>query len=96
MPPKAQKDSFSECLSSSLCEDCTLGLLRKVHAEIEELREEHKSSRDPEPFELTRGQIKGILEGAGVGEEKIEALGAAFDKSFGKNSTFAPKNVIST
>lgn len=96
MPPKAQSAAFSDCLSDALSEECSFELVRSVHAQIEEMVEAHKESRDEEPLLFTKATVKTILENCGVAESKVEALGERFDESFGKNASLSPKNVVST
>ncbi len=96
MPPKAQKEAFSDCISDVLAEECSFEVVRSVHAQVAEMVEEHKESKDPEPLLFTKSTVKEILENCGVGEEKISALDERFDESFGKNAELAPKNIVAT
>ena len=95
MPPKAQKSAFNECISASLSDECSFEVVRSVHAEISEMVEAHKESKDPEPLKITKATVKSVLANCGVDEEKIEKLDLAFDESFGKNAQLAPKNIVS-
>ncbi|MBO5010159.1 MAG: DUF4317 domain-containing protein [Clostridia bacterium] len=95
MPPKAQKATFSGLLSDTLGDECDLNLVRSVHAQVAEMVEVHKESRDPEPLVITKSTAKSILENCGVGEERIEKFCKAFDEGFGKNATLTPKNIVS-
>lgn len=94
MPPVAQKSAFSGCLSAPLDEECTLEVVRSLHAQVAEMIEEKKETRDPEPLVITKATVKGMLEGCGIAEEKIERVAEAFDESFGKNAQIAPKNIV--
>ena len=96
LPPKAQKVTFDECLVSALSEECTLDVIRSVHAQVEDMITAHKESRDPEPLTVSKVTVKNILAGCGVGEEKLEKLESAFDESFGKNAILSPKNIVTT
>ncbi len=96
MPPKAQKEAFSQCLSDTLGGDCSLEVVKALHNRVEELQKAAKESKDEEPVILSRGVVKNILEDYGVGEEKLEELGKAFDESFGVGAEIVPKNLIST
>ena len=95
MPPKAQKEAFNECLFAALSEECSYEVVRSVHAEISEMLEAHKESRDPEPLVITKATVKSLLSNCGVAEEKIERLDAAFDESFGTGAALSPKNILS-
>lgn len=95
MPPKMQKTAFSELLTEALSEECTLDLVSSVQGQIAEMIQAHKDSHDPEPLVLTKSTVKTVLEGCGVGEERIEQVGKAIDESFGINAELTPKNVVS-
>lgn len=95
MPPKAQKETFNECLFSALSEECSYEVVRSVHAEISEMLVAHKESRDPEPLVITKATVKSLLSNCGVAEEKIERLDTAFDESFGTGAALSPKNILS-
>ena len=95
MPPKAQKSTFADCLAEALAEECSYDVVRSVHAQISEMVETHKQSKDPEPLTITKATVKTVLENCGVAEEKIEKLDVSLDESFGKNAELSPKNIIS-
>lgn len=96
MPPKTQEAAFKGCLAEAIAEECSYEVVRSVHAQMAELIEAHKESKDPEPLTVTKATVKTMLENSGVAEEKIERLDAAFDESFGKNAVLSPKNIIQT
>ena len=96
MPPKMQKAAFDGCISDALQNECSYEVIRSVHAQISEIVEAHKESKDPEPLTITKATVKTVLENCGVAEEKIEKLDMSFDESFGKNAELSPKNIIST
>lgn len=96
MPPKAQKAAFAEVLSDALSEECSFEVVRSVHAQIDEMIESHKESRDPEPLLITKSAVKSVLAYCGVADEKIEKVAEAFDDSFGTNAALTPKNIVST
>lgn len=96
MPPKEQKAVFGDCLSSALGEDCSYELVRSVHAEMAEMVEAHKESRDPEPLVITKETVKTMIANCGVDEEKIAELETKLDESFGKGAEITPKNILTT
>lgn len=96
MPPKAQKAAFSDCLVSSLGEECTLQVIRSIHKQTEEMKEAHKESKIPEPLTVTKSTVKLMLENCGVEEEKIEKATTEFENAFGINAEISPKNIISS
>lgn len=95
MPPKIQKSTFSSCVAETLSEDCSYEVIRSVHAQIEEMTEAHKESKDPEPLTITKATVKAVLEKCGIENNKIEKLEEALDESFGKNAELSPKNIVS-
>ncbi|MBQ9070806.1 MAG: DUF4317 domain-containing protein [Clostridia bacterium] len=96
MPPKAQKAAFNEALSEVLSEECSFDVISSVHTQISEMVEAHKESKNPEPLTITKATIKTVLEGCGIGEEKVEKIGAILDESLGTNAEITPKNIINT
>ena len=96
MPPKMQKATFNGCLKGALGDECSFEVVRSVHAQIGEMIESHKESRDPEPLVITKETVKSVLAGCGIGDEKIEQIDKSFDESFGKNAELNVKNVVST
>ena len=96
MPPVAQKEAFSDCLTEVLSEECSFELVRSVHAQVAEMVEAHKESKEEEPLLFTKETVKEILENCGVAEEKLKTLDRRLDESFGNNAEITPKNIIST
>ena len=94
MPPRVQRATFNECLSDALSEECTYEVVRSVHAQVAEMIEAHKESKDTEPLIMTKATVKTMLEGCGIAEEKLEKLGEALDESFGANVELAPANIV--
>jgi hypothetical protein len=95
MPPKMQKATFNGCLVDALEDECSFEVVRSVHAQIGEMLESHKESRDPEPLMITKETVKTVLASCGIGDEKIEKLDKSFDENFGKNAELSPKNIVS-
>lgn len=94
MPPKAQTETFGECLSTALGEECTLDVVRTVQSELAEMLIAHKESGDPEPLTFTADTAKQLLSSAGVGDEGLDAVADAFTESFGKNAVLCPRNML--
>ncbi len=96
MPRRIQNKTFSDILSETLGEECDIHLVRSVQAQVAEMTEAHKESKDDEPLLITKATAKTILEYSGVAEEKIEKFAESFDKSFGSNAALTPKNIVKT
>ena len=94
MPPKVQKATFNECLTTALEGECSLELVRSVHNQVDELIQSYKDSGAPEPLKIDKAAVKSILENCGIAEEKIENVSRAFDESFGQGAELTPKNVV--
>ena len=95
MPAKAQKAAFSQCLTEALAEECSYELVRSVHAQVAEMIEAHKESKEPEPLTVTKETVKSILADCGVADERLEKLGEVFEESFGANAEVSPQNILS-
>lgn len=96
MPAAEQKETFRTVLAESVGEDCSLPVIRSVHAQIAQAMEEHKISKEPEPLSVDKYAIRDMLSFTGVPEERIDAFEKKFDESFGQGATLAPRNLVDT
>ena len=96
MPPKAQMQAFGECLADTLGDECSFEVVRAVHTEIAEMEKAYKESHNPEPLVITKATVRGVLEGCGIADDKLEKLDLALDESFGKGAELTPKNIVPT
>lgn len=96
MPPVIQKATFNECLAEALEEECSFEVIRSVHAQISEMVDSHKESKNPEPLVITKATVKAVLENCGIAEEKVNKIGESLDESFGINAELTPKNIVNT
>lgn len=94
MPPAIQKATFNDTVSEALAEECTLDIVKAVHAAVGDMVETHKESRDPEPLTLNKNTVSSVLEAVGVDAEKIESFRKEMDESFGLGANLAPKNLV--
>ena len=94
MPTAIQRVTFNDNLGAALSEDCTIEVVRAVHAAVGEMVEAHKESHDPEPLLITKYTVKTLLESCGVPEEKIEKMTEEMDASFGVGAGLTPKNLV--
>lgn len=94
MPAPEQKATFETCLTETLQEECDYETLRSVHTQIAEMVQEHKDTKQEEPLTLSKRKIKEVLEGCGVGEEKVEAFAQKYDEQFGADAEIAPSNIV--
>ncbi len=94
MPPKQQKETFSETLRAVLAEECSLEVIKSVNAQVEELIELKKEAHDPEPLVITKAVAKTLLENSGISEQRVQKFGEEMDEKFGINAELVPKNVL--
>lgn len=94
MPPKTQRDTFSQVLTTSLEEDCCYAVIQSVHEQMAGLIAAHKQSKEPQPLVINRSTVDGMLKQSGVAEERIEAFHEQFDDAFGADSVLPPKNLV--
>ena len=67
-----QKTSFQAIVSDTLGTSCDYETIRNIHDNLNEMLEEAKEA--PEPLELSRPDIKRLLERSGASEEQMSAF----------------------
>lgn len=98
-PPMAagvQKETFEHMLGSALEEDCSIDVVRAVHAQFSDMIQEHKESRDKEPLVISKPEVNHVLKTCGLSEDRIKAFDDSFDESFGQHTDLSPKNLVDT
>lgn len=91
-----QKESFQSILGSTLEEESSMQVVQSVHAQLSDLIQEHKESRDKEPLYLSKPEFNQVLKTSGVSEDKIKAFDDSFDETFGELADLSPKNLVDT
>ncbi len=94
MPAAEQRETFREVLAASVGEDCSLPVVRSVHAQISTAMEEHRTSGETEPLMVDKYAIREMLSFTGVPEERIDTFEEKFDNAFGAGATLAPRNLV--
>lgn len=94
MAPGEQKNAFSDAFTQSLEKECCFDVVQSVHRQICERIEMHKQMKDPDPLELSAGDVAGILRDSGVGEERIEKFRTKCEEQFGEVAALNPDNII--
>jgi hypothetical protein len=89
-----QKSSFQAIVSDTLGNDCSYETVRNIHDNICEMIEEAKES--PDPVELSKPDVKRLLERSGVPGEKLEAFDRQFEDALGEQKAFLASNVVNT
>ncbi len=82
---RIKKTTFQSLVSDTLGEDCDYDTVRNIHDNLNELMEEAKES--PDPLELSRPDVKHLLERSGVPEEKMEHFDKNFEEAVGEKNT---------
>ncbi len=96
MPAAEQKSTFRAVLSDAVGEDCSLSVVRAVHASLNQAMIAHKESKEPEPLYVDKYAIREILDYTGVSDERIERFEERFDEEFGQGAALAPRNLVET
>lgn len=94
MSAAEQKAVFQSALSDTLEEACSMEVAQAVHEQLAEKIAQHKESKDPEPLEMTAGDIAGILQDCGVPQERVEAFQTKCAEEFGPGAVLSPVNLI--
>lgn len=89
-----QKEVFTNALTQSLENECSLDVVQSIHEQICERIVQHKESKDPAPIDFTANDVGNMLKYSGVPEEKIQAFQEKCDNDFGKDASLIPTNII--
>lgn len=93
MPAAEQKQTFGQILEDTVGDECSLRVVRSVHAQLEHKLEEHKNEKNPEPCVINSSEAGEMLRYCGVDDERVEAFEKKFDESFGENSSVSVSNI---
>ena len=94
MPAAAQQQTFRAILEQSMEEDCSLRVVRSVHAQVCQMIEAHKEEKSDEPLALTKEIAGDMLRYCGVPEERVAVFEEKYTEEFGEDAELHPKNVI--
>ena len=89
-----QKTGFQAVISETLGEECNYEVVRNIHDNLNEMIEEAKES--PDPLELSKPDVKRLLQQSGVSEEKMETFDQEFEDIMGDQKTVLATNIAST
>ena len=93
-PAAEQKKSFEALLTHSLEEESSMDVVQTVHDEIRQRIEMHKEAKVADPLLITKEDVKTVLSGCGVSDNKIAKFSVDFDEAFGFEAEIHPKNVV--
>ncbi|MBE6633102.1 MAG: DUF4317 domain-containing protein [Ruminococcaceae bacterium] len=94
MTAQDQSETFRTVLAESLTDDCSFRVAKQLHQELCARMEEHKLSREEEPYTVSKYTVKEVLESCGVAEEKLDVFVGQYSESFGAGAELTPKNIV--
>ena len=94
MPAAEQKEKFDGILQEALAEDCSYDLVQTVNKELCGLIEIHKTNKELDPLVVTKKDVKNLLAGCGVSDEKVAAFEIKYDEEFGEDVEISPRNIV--
>lgn len=94
MTADTQKETFNAIIKTALGDNCVYDVVRNIHDNLNEMVEEHKDS--PEPLELTKTDVRNLLERSGVPKENMESFEEEYVATVGEKTSLLASNVAST
>ncbi len=94
MTADVQKESFQSVVTESLGEACSYEVVKNIHENLQDMIEEHKE--DPEPLELSKPDVKRLLEHSGVPEDKVEVFDETYENTIGEKQSLMATNITNT
>lgn len=90
----AQKETFQTLIEETLGETCELEIVKNIHEKFQEMVAEHKE--EPAPLILDKNEVKTLLAGSGVNNEKLAEFDSYFDAAAGQQTALYANNVFNT
>ena len=91
---EGQKESFHTIITDTLGDDCDYEIVKNIHENLLDMIEEHKE--DPEPLELSKPEVKRLLEQSEVPDEKIEVFEKEYENIVGEKTSLLASNLTNT
>ena len=91
MTAKNQKAAFQTLVEDTLGTDCDFDAVRNIHDTLYEMIEEQKEL--PNPVVLDKTDIKNILAGSGVHEEKLETFEKHYEETAESDAPMMASNI---
>lgn len=91
MSAGAQKETFQTLIEETLGETCELEMVKNIHEKLQEMVEEHKE--EPAPLVLDKNEVKTLLAGSGVANEKLEEFDRIYEAA-GEDTALYATNVF--
>lgn len=89
-----QKETFQTLIEETLGETCELEMVKSIHEKLQEMVTEHKE--EPAPLVLDKNEVKTLLAGSGVANEKLREFDNYFDTAAGEQTQLYASNVFNT
>ena len=94
MPAADQKETFEAILETTLEKDCSYDVVQAVHEQLYELIEEHKANKEAEPPVISKRDMKQVLQGCGISEQRVKVFEEKYDAAFGSDTGLSPRNLV--
>ena len=93
MAAAEQKATFGSVLEQAMEEDCSLKVVRSIHAQVCQLTEAAKEEGVEEPLTVTCDVAADMLRHLGVPEERVSTFEEKYREEFGEDAELLPKNL---
>lgn len=94
MPAADQKETFEAILETTLEKDCSYDVVQAVHEQLYELIEEHKANKEAELPVVSKRDMKQVLQGCGISEQRVKVFEEKYDAAFGSDTGLSPRNLV--
>ncbi|MCR5753362.1 MAG: DUF4317 domain-containing protein [Acetatifactor sp.] len=89
-----QKETFQALIEETLGETCDIDLVKNIHDKLNEMVEEHKE--EVTPLVLDKNEVKTLLAGSGVSNEKMAEFDKHYDETAGEDTPLLVSNVLNS
>ena len=90
----SQKETFQTLVEETLGDDCDIETVKNIHEKLNEMAEEHKD--EPQPLVLDKNEVKTILAGSGVSNDRLAQFDRHYDETAGETTSLFASNVMNT
>lgn len=90
----SQKETFQTLVEETLGDDCDIETVKNIHDRLNEMAEEHKD--EPQPLVLDKNEVKTILAGSGVSNDRLAQFDRHYDETAGETTSLFASNVMNT
>ena len=94
MTADSQKENFQTVITETLGEECSYEDIKNIHEALNEMIEEHKDQ--PEPLEISKREVRKILEESGVANEQMALFDESYDTTIGEHVPVLAMNIAET